>query len=75
LKPPGEAKAAAWPRTMGSVDACSAKTEERRGRNCGLDVKFCGVGGNEVTVPIASCGVGGVVGSSDRRDLVGSMGS
>lgn len=38
-------------------------------------MKFCGVGGSEEAVPIASWGVGGVVERSERRDLVGSMGS
>lgn len=50
-------------------------TEERSGTNCGLEVKFWGVAGREVVVPMASWGVGGVVGSSERRVLVGSKGS
>jgi len=60
---------------MGSEAACSAKMEQRRGTNCGFEVKLCGVTGSEVLVPIASCGVGGEVGRSERRDFVGSKGS
>jgi hypothetical protein len=43
--------------------------------NWGLDVKFCGVTGREEAVPIASWGVGGFVGRSERSDFVGSKGS
>lgn len=75
LKPPGEAKAAAWPWTMGSWGACSANTLDSNGTNWGFDVKFWGVTGVEVAVPMASCGVGGVVGRRERRDFVGSKGS
>lgn len=60
---------------MGSEEAYSAKMEERSGRNCGLEVKFCGVAGREVVVPTASWGVAGVVGRSERMDLVGLNGS
>lgn len=49
--------------------------EERSGTNCGLEVKFWGVAGREVVVPMASWAVGGVVGRSERSDLLGSIGS
>ena len=75
LKPPGEAKAAAWPCTMRSWGACSANTEDRRGTNSGFEVKFCGVTGSEEAVPMDSWGVGGFVGRRERRDFVGSIGS
>lgn len=60
---------------MGSEAACSARMEDSSGTNCGFDVKFWGVTGRELAVPMASCGVGGVVGRRERRDLVGSKGS
>jgi hypothetical protein len=39
-----------------------------------LGVKFWGVGGRDVQVPMASFWFGGVVGRSVRRDVEGSMG-
>lgn len=43
-------------------------------RKEGLGVKFWGVGGREVHVPIASFWLGGTVGRSERRVVEGSMG-
>jgi hypothetical protein len=60
---------------MRSEGACSAKTLLRRGMNCGFGVKDCGVTGTAEVVPIASWGVGGLVGRRERRDFEGSKGS
>ncbi len=57
-----DAKAAAWPCTIGSEAACSRRTSWRMERKCGFSVKESGVGGIAVVVPIASLWEGGSVG-------------
>jgi hypothetical protein len=49
-------------------------TEEIIGRKSGFGVKFWGVGGRAVQVPIASFWLGGTVGSKVRIDDAGSIG-
>jgi len=60
--------------TSGSDVAWMQYTEERIGRKSGLGVKFWGVGGRSVQVPMASLWLGGVVGRRARIDVPGSIG-
>ena len=74
-EPDVEAKAAAWPWTIGSSAACTRSTSLRIVRKCGFSVKESGVGGTFVVVPIERVCEGGSTGSSVRIcEVVGEEG-
>ncbi len=64
--PDVEAKAAAWPCTIGSSAACWRRTSLSRVRKCGFSVRESGVGGSFVVVPIDKVWEGGSVGKRAR---------